>query len=65
MGYMLIRFSGLYLGIFYKAVVNILKSKNRTNMMWLPFTGALFAAATTSMVCYADYNQQAWIDEGR
>ncbi|THH32638.1 hypothetical protein EUX98_g1569 [Antrodiella citrinella] len=49
--------------IVYKAVSNIVKSKNRRNLRWIPFIGALFICATVSMCCFVNFNEQAWIDQ--
>ncbi|KAH8101790.1 hypothetical protein BXZ70DRAFT_1063825 [Cristinia sonorae] len=54
---------GLLLAVFLKAIVNVLKHKNRTNLTWLPFIGTLFASATVSMCGFASFNQQAWLDQ--
>ncbi|TCD62365.1 hypothetical protein EIP91_006974 [Steccherinum ochraceum] len=54
---------GIYLAITYKAIRNIMKNKNRTNLTWLPFVGSLFTTATISMCCFVNYNEQAWIDQ--
>ncbi|KAH8093852.1 hypothetical protein BXZ70DRAFT_1010179 [Cristinia sonorae] len=62
-GYLAAITYGLYIAVLYAAIANSIKSKKRSNLLWIPFLGGLFSLCTVSLACFVNFNEQAWIDQ--